>query len=285
MTDKRSRTRQPSVGRRPVITDATMVAVVSLSDAEERRRLLWQMGFPRSWVDNYWPGTDYRTKSIVDIKSDPLYERLCGTYGREILPGELGCLYAHLSVIKFFEQQADEAQLLVVFEDDVRPMVKDVSEMVGLLSEAILKLNLNDIPFVCHLGPLPGQIKSAVSSPVRLRGFEDSGFKIYEHRDSNQFLWRAHAYMLNRAAAKKYSQYQEDWRFLADDWIRITSGCGLKLLYVCPRMFVQSDSLPSYIDNGNRRQVGSEKKNNKSGASMTRRLCTWLKNPRLRKER
>lgn len=234
------------------------LAIISLPEAETRRDALIVDGFPADWVVNYWPATDMRSAEQADLEELDMYRRIKQKYGRVILPGEIGCLLSHMAAIKWFYEES-AADFLVVFEDDILPTRPD---FVGKLSELVTffsKSELKEKAFICHLGPRPTQWKSSFSRKIFSAVFADSEMAIYQHIDNQRGLWRAHAYIVSREAAARYSSHSYSVDFLADDWLKIKKKLAIDLLFVAPRIFSQNTTFGSMIDEQGQRQVKTQR--------------------------
>ena len=231
------------------------VCLLSLAEAKERRERLLQRGLPRAWVTHFQSGLDQRQTPQQELEALPLYQRLAATYQRPLLPGELGCLQSHLAAVTAFARQegADARQegadhdWLLILEDDVVPLTPNFLPQLELLVTRLKQSCWQARPLVCHLGPLPRQERSSLARRLHCPSLAASGLQLFEQVDSRRSLWRAHAYLINRAAAKSYLQAEDAWAWLADDWLGIKQGLGLQLLFTRPRLFGQDDDQASCI--------------------------------------
>lgn len=228
------------------------VAVISLEDAQQRRKLLLERGLPHSWVEGFCPASDRRHCSPEELLASVLYQRLQAYYQRPLLPGELGCLESHLAAITTFAQQEGAANdWLLVLEDDVVPRATDLLTCLDTVVEFLSRSKLASSPLVCHLGPKSHQQQSAFARPLihsRLNIKPNiKGLTFFQHLDTKRPLWGGFAYLLNRAAAWRYLQAMDRWTWLADDWLGIKQGLDLQLLFITPGLFGYDEHQPSYI--------------------------------------
>lgn len=223
------------------------VALISLDGATSRREELVKRGFSREWVQGYWPATDLRFTSQEDLNRNATYKTITSTYGRDILPGELGCLFSHRAVIDWFSENS-EASLLVVFEDDAIPTSLDFSIKLSALVAVFEEKAKSGEAFVCHLGPPERQWKRSFSRKISSRALSAMDIALYRHFDKERQIWLAHAYVISKEAAIRYSQSSVKHGFMADDWRRIIDQSGMAFFSVFPGIFSQADTSPSSID-------------------------------------
>lgn len=222
------------------------VAVLSLPDCVGRRERLLQRGLPPSWVERYWPGVDLRTSGPDDPAAVFDREAAWRRYRRPWRGSELGCALSHRSALQTF--LAGSSRLLLVLEDDVIPnrvpIAPALSELVRPLLEA------RPQPLLCHLGPRPEHLDPADLRGLRFRvaGLpKSSESPLRVHQNRNRPLWRAHAYLISREAARRCLDLEPvRLSLLADDWqARRQAGALGLLLVAVPPLFRQDDAAPS----------------------------------------
>ena len=187
-----------------------------------------------------------------------------------MLPGEIGCLLSHRSVTAWFSG-CDKASLLVVLEDNVIPSSSDFYDQLYCLVVFLEREAASGGAFVCHLGPREGQWKKSFSRKVAV-GEELSGAcSLYSHCGKEKDIWLAHAYVISKEAALRYSTLSVSGGFLADDWGRVAEQAGIHLLSIFPGIFSQAEEFSSSIDLGNTRSMtyhhDSERSTNKKACS------------------
>lgn len=229
------------------------VAIISLADAEGRRKTLIDRGFSPELVNGFWPACDMRGVPDSDLRSYSQYNDIKQRYARPPVSAELGCLLSHRAIVKWLSEQ-DVVSQVIVFEDDVLPATYSSFENLCDLSDSLSKYANAGNPFICHLGPRPEQWKSAIARKVTTTscsGF--SGVDLFELVDKKAGLWRAHAYIISKDAADRYTKYINGAGFLADDWQFIVNKTMSKMILVSPSLFTQDEDVESTIDPENTR--------------------------------
>ena len=221
---------------------AVAVAVISLDDCTERRSNLLQRGLPQPWVHHYWPADDLRNQSeqraAAFLAAEPAHQR----YRRPWRSSEVGCALSHRSAMRAF--LATTARLLLVLEDDAIPTTAALLPALSQVVRSLLQARPQAL--FCHLGPRPEQLARADLRPLRLPQPCPLA-PLWLQQNRNRPLWRAHAYLISREAAKRCLELEPDGlQLLADDWQakRQAGALGL-LLVVQPVLFVQDDDAPS----------------------------------------
>ena len=102
--------------------------------------------------------------------------------------------------------------------------------------------------FVCHLGTRPDQLEQSLRRPLSLSAPLQEARRIWCHIDPRPTVWRAHAYLLSRGAARRIAAREPLMRSVADDWIRRRDLGLIKRLYLIdPRIFGQDETLTSTL--------------------------------------
>ena len=222
------------------------VALLSLVDCQTRRLVLHHRGLPSAWVDGYWPAADLRlqppARFTAFLDSHAAWQR----YRRPWRGSEVGCALSHRSALQAF--LASSARLLLVLEDDIIPTTSQVEEALTLLVTPLLEARPQAL--FCHLGPRPEHLDPADLRPLRHGRQGKSAsisltLKLQQNR--NRPLWRAHAYLISREAARRCLALELDGLvFLADDWQARRQLGALGLVLVAdPPLFLQDDAIPS----------------------------------------
>lgn len=225
---------------------ALPVAIISLPDQHERRRLLIERGIPRVWVETYWPATDLRNADItalddlVDVEAYPQFS------GEQLRPAVVGCATSHRRLAQWLA--ATDLPLLLVLEDDVVPISSDIDSAVLDVVQQLGPAASRGEAFVCHLGTRPEQFEQSLRRPLKLSKPGQTSVQIWLHIDPRPTIWRAHAYLLSRGAALRSLEREKRMRTVADDWIRRRDLGLIDHLYlVSPRIFRQDETLVSTL--------------------------------------
>jgi len=228
------------------------VAIISLADAEGRRKTLIDRGFSPELVNGFWPACDMRGTPDSDLQSHSQYHDIKELYGRPPISAELGCFFSHSAIVEWLSVQESVSQV-VVFEDDVVPeMARSLDSLIEVAG-ALSVPEESGMPLICHLGPRAEQCRAALARRVSVSGHEGLGIEILDLIDKKARLWRAHAYIINKAAAKKYTELAKGSGFLADDWRFIADQTQSKLVFLNPPFFSQDEEVESTIDPSNKR--------------------------------
>ena len=221
---------------------AVAVAVISLDDCTERRSNLLQRGLPQPWVHHYWPADDLRNQSeqraAAFLAAEPAHQR----YRRPWSSSEVGCALSHRSAMRAF--LATTARLLLVLEDDAIPTTAALLPALSQVVRPLLQARPQALLY--HLGPRPEHLDYADLRPLRLLQ-PGTLPPLWLHQNFNKPLWRAHAYLISREAAKRCLALEhEGVHLLADDWqARRQVGALGRLLVAHPVLFVQDEVVPS----------------------------------------
>lgn len=222
------------------------VAVLSLPDCVGRRLLLLQRGLPAAWVESYWPAEDRRNMRPEEQAAvfDPgaAWHR----YRRSWRGSELGCALSHRAALQGF--LAGSSRLLLVLEDDVIPTTTSIEPALSNLVRPLL--HARPQPLLCHLGPRPEHLDPADLRPLRWAAAGPSLSAqppVRVHQNRNRPLWRAHAYLISREAARRCLALEPSGvSLLADDWQARRQAGALGLLLVAdPPLFIQDDATAS----------------------------------------
>jgi glycosyl transferase family 25 len=218
------------------------VAVISLPDCSERRAALCQRGLPPAWVEHYWPGADLRNQPADRVDAFLAAEPARRRYRRSWRSSEVGCALSHRSALLAF--LATPARLLLVLEDDVIP---SFAALPPALNQVVIPLlQARPQALLCHLGPRPEHLVPSDLRPLRLL-HPGASPPLWVHQNRIRSLWRAHAYVISREAAKRCLALEPDGlQLLADDWqARRMAGALGRLLVADPPLFSQDDDTPS----------------------------------------
>lgn len=222
------------------------VAVISLADQLERRRLLLERGLPAGWLEPYWSATDLRTATTqelaayVDVKAYPKFS------GEPLRAAVVGCATSHRRLAQWLA--GSDSPLLLVLEDDVVPSTVDPSTAVLEVARMLWPSAVRGDSFVCHLGTRPEQLEQSLRRPLNLSASWRAERRLWWHIDPRPTIWRAHAYLLSRAAAQRAVMREPRMRSVADDWIR-RRDLGLidRLYLIDPAIFRQDETLSSTL--------------------------------------
>lgn len=197
-------------------SDDVPAAMLSLSVSTERRARQLLGGMPADLVEGYWPSTDLRTASKTALTEYADAEAFSRNIGRPPLPAEIGCAVSHRKAAAHL--LAAGAPLMVLFEDDGQPVEPEAWEVLrGILSRLQAPAR-EGLSFLCHLGVPPRQ------RPRNINRILKPGKALQGHRwrlrDAGPApkIWRAHAYVLSRAAAEGIVKTQSPVVTVADDF-------------------------------------------------------------------
>lgn len=219
------------------------VAVLSLPDCGDRRQRLLQRGLPAPWVERHWPAEDRRhappQQQAAVLDTGAVWRR----YRRSWRGSELGCALSHRAALQAF--LAGSSRLLLVLEDDVIPTTALIEPALSELVRPLLQARPQ--PLLCHLGPRPEHLDPADLRPLRLQATGQPQSCLRVHQNRGRPLWRAHAYLISREAARRCLALEPSGvSLLADDWQARRQAGALGLLLVAdPPLFRQDDATAS----------------------------------------
>ncbi len=218
------------------------VAVLSLADCPERRAELLRHGLPPAWVEKHWPAADLRHHPPEHVATYLDAEAASQRYRRAWRSSEVGCALSHRSALLAF--LATPAQLLLVLEDDVIPTPPSL--LPALRQLVIPLLQARPQALLCHLGPRPEQLDPTDLRPLQLAQ-PGPPTPLRLHQNRIRPLWRAHAYLISREAARRCLALEpHGLQLLADDWQARRQAGALGLLLVAdPPVFEQNAAAPS----------------------------------------
>lgn len=226
--------------------DVLPVAVISLPDQSERRRLLTERGVPAGWLHPYWSASDLRTATaqelaaFVDLDAYPTFS------GEPLRAAVVGCATSHRHLAQWLS--ATSFPLLLVLEDDVVPNITDPGAAVLEVARQLWPAAVRGDSFVCHLGTKPEQLDQSLRRPLKRPANCQAEPCLWWHIDPRPTIWRAHAYLISRGAAQQTVELEPRMRSVADDWIlRRDLGLIDRLYLIQPRIFCQDESLPSTL--------------------------------------
>jgi GR25 family glycosyltransferase involved in LPS biosynthesis len=228
------------------------VAIISLSDAKARRATLIERGFTPELVNGFWSACDMRGLADSELQPYSQYHDIKKLYGRPPVSAELGCFFSHSAIIKWLSEQ-DTISQIIVFEDDVVPEAFSNFEKLTGLVNALAEVADSGKSFICHLGPRPAQWELAFTRKISKNSANVPGLDLFDFVDKKARLWRAHAYIMSKGAADRYTQIVNQTGFLADDWHFIADQTMSRLIIANPPLFTQDEEVESTIDPENKR--------------------------------
>ena len=218
------------------------VAILSMADCQDRRLSLLRHGLPLAWVEHHWPASDLRNLPLERLTNFFDSQNAWRRYRRPWRSSEIGCALSHRSALQAF--LATPAKLLLVLEDDAIPATSEL--MQGLNSLVVHLLQARPQALLCHLGARSDHLDPTDLRHVRLAQSRSSP-PVGLHQNRNRPLWRAHAYLISREAAKRCLALEPNGvQLLADDWQARRQAGALGLLLVAnPPFFAQDDTAAS----------------------------------------
>lgn len=235
------------------------VLVISLQQETTRREAIAAHLQERGFAFSFFDAVDGRA---MDVLAHPSYDskRRRRAHGRDLKPGELGCLLSHRAAYQHILDQNYEHALLL--EDDARlaPDTKAVLDLflakkfdydiVRLLgSPKVAKGTHRKIIKLMNASqpPHPAQALSSLPSPPKM------GERVRE-RGHDFHLVRlltapggAHATLISRAGAEKLLKATETFAFPIDTILGRTWETGVKAYSIQPGLAVQDLSFESAI--------------------------------------
>lgn len=249
------------------------VFLISLPDQENRRAVLLERGIPPEWVAASFQAVDKRGADIETLRQTALDEKFVESAGCLPLAGEIGCALSHREVALWLASSTYD--LALVLEDDVVPRGLDWQRLSVEAARSLLPHARSGAAFVCLLGARPDQADTALHRSVTWRGSPPRGVQLFEHVDPERTLWRAHAYLISRGAAKRTRTQERFVTTLADDWgARLRLKLIDELYYTRPVMITQDEVCVSTIDPDQGRLPVRRKSRNRP--SLARRIIRSL---------
>lgn len=228
------------------LVDTLPVAIMSLPDQITRRELLKSRGLPIDWVENFWPATDFRNAKVEDLNCLVNLDDYASFTGEPFRAAVVGCATTHQNLAKWLA--STNFPMLLVLEDDAIPAVRDLAERISEAAAQLKLLATRGDAFICHLGVRPEQLEQSLRRPVNSSSPESKGQRLWLHVDPRPTIWRAHAYLISRAAAKRTLEREIRLFSVADDWIRRRNLRLIDEIYLAdPRIFTQDEVIPSTL--------------------------------------
>lgn len=222
------------------------VALISLPDQVERRTLLLERGIPEPWVANYFHAADLRRVTIADLPGYADVRRIEAVNNRPLRPAEIGCSISHRAVQRWL--LTTNSNMALVLEDDVVPDDPAFVDRIVEISDRLLPHAKTGAAFVCLLGARADQVDMSWIRPVSRRSTRQRESGLLLHADPVRSLWRAHAYLVSRGAARRQDRIESKVLTLADAWNeRRHLGLVDEVFFACPRILRQDEDIPSTI--------------------------------------
>lgn len=226
--------------------DTLPVAIMSLPDQITRRERLKSRGLPIDWVENFWPATDFRSARAEDLNRIVNLDEYASFTGEPFRAAVVGCATTHHNLAKWLA--STNFPMLFVLEDDVIPAVRDLADRIIWAAGRLEALATGGDAFICHLGVRPEQLDQSLRRPVNSSSPENNEGRLWLHVDPRPTIWRAHAYLITRAAAMRTLDRETRLLSVADDWIRRRNLGLIDEIYVAePRIFTQDELIPSTL--------------------------------------
>lgn len=192
------------------------VLIISLPEATERRDKLLKR-LRALCIDHVEVIDAVRGAALGKSERQAVYDDKSMRHyaGRSMTAGELGCALSHLSCYETF--LASDSNWALILEDDAE-LPDDLTILLDELIEQASPCGLDAF----SLGPVRKFVFGR-SRPVL-------GYRIVDPIR----MWNAHAYLVNRSAAKAMLTHNTPVRFMADDWATYRELSGLRLAALDP---------------------------------------------------
>lgn len=244
------------------LDNSTPVLLISLADQELRRRDLERRGVPAAWTESYLCATDLREAADQDLPRLADIATLETRLGRAVRPAEIGCALSHRAACRWLSSSGHA--LALVLEDDIIPATEDWMSQVAATADALTPHANRGAAFICHLGAPRHQTAQALKRRVTWRDgtAPDGTPDLYLQSDQKRELWRAHAYLISRAAAERSSRQETLIKTLADDWNeRRRYGWIDEVFFTKTILIGQDEAGPSTIGDRNSLKTGTPSRN------------------------
>jgi hypothetical protein len=231
-----------------VIAGNVPVLLISLEDQQERRQDLVKLGVPRAWAEHFWRATDFRGMRYEDIGQFADVAGLEAKLRRPLRPAEVGCALSHRAVCSWLSES--EHSLALVLEDDIIPQSAEWLAEITAAAGALVGHADRGAAFICHLGPRHNQTEFALKRKVVWRnGSPPAGTPpLLLHCDRGRDLWRAHAYLISKAAAARSIKAETVVMTLADDWSERRKRGWIDEIFLAGSVIIgQDEERPSTI--------------------------------------
>lgn len=225
------------------------VALISLKDQVERRKILENRKIPTLWIQNYFQGVDLRGLNHKELKDIAELDEMRNFYGREINSGEIGCALSHREANNWLANS--NFDLMLILEDDIIPNIPFFEAEIERIANIFYSAAQNKVAFIVHFGLKKHHVQNALKRKV----YSLSNFK--NKKESTAFmhcepgkrtLWYTHAYLISKAAAINTIKFEPKIKILADDWgARYNLGVLDSIFYCQPQIFNQDELIPSTI--------------------------------------
>lgn len=230
-----------------------LIYILSLKDDINRRKLiksqLDQLNFKHQFID----APDGR-KNIIPRRAS---SKLKNT--------EAACALGHLDIYRNF--LASQANFCIILEDDVAVNFKHAINLIDILKS----IPINEAS-ICLLGGI-GERK-IFDFFVGLKVDECNGTSIYKCFKSEDRVYGTCCYIINKIAASRILELNNDLEYLADDWSIFKKNNIIESVYLAePSLFIHPpiNSSTSYIENDRSIRM----KNNKK-YKLTRTIINFL---------
>lgn len=223
------------------------IFIISLDNDYSRRNELKNF-FSTDIIDNYFPATDVKKSSRVDLDKfcdkKSLHENL--TYARDLGAGEIGCCLSHRRIYQYLIDNA--LPYAIIFEDDVLPVFK--SKWLSVLSNALEIINSidTDKAILIHMG-LPYFRSVRGRRIFFLKGYSFSiwpDVRLIEPDTDNKF-WLSHAYIITNKAAKRILDCFPLISCVCDDWMVFYKKKCFDIVFLTECAFHQNYTFQSNI--------------------------------------
>lgn len=232
-----------------MLIDGVPVLLISLEDQEVRRKKLVRRGLPKRWVQNTFPAVDLRGATEAQKAEVANLSALHRFYRRPLRASEVGCALSHREAARWLV--GSRYSMALVLEDDVIPQSSQWLTQLSALSKALLHHASSGASFVFHLGVRCDQTDGAIVRQVvwSSKVVPEIIPKVFLHSDPGRNLWRAHAYLISRAAAERSTMKEQKILTLADDWGRRRNlGLFDELFFTEKAILGQDEEIESTID-------------------------------------
>ena len=220
------------------------VYIVSLTDQDERRNELKNIGFDDGWVNNYKKAYDLRqvdTKNLSHIYDESIAIK---RYYRKLRSAEIGCAISHREIYESMIEQ--NQRIALILEDDAYPVGEKFREKIEEIVYLLDPLIKSNSSFICHLGINPDElVQKRQVYQWRKNKLSDVNLNLLIPVFSS--IWTTHGYLISLAGAKKILNNEKKVCYVADDWQIRQQNNTLEYVFFSELIFKQNDKFETTV--------------------------------------